>query len=118
MGKYTDYLKEQKIDAVNKKYQQAYSGELTLVLSRLLQNKDFRFFISDLMGYTNPFQSSFEEKGNVSAFNSGKQAVGLKVFNDIMAVDPDAFLQLMKEEQARKRIHDKIMEEALNDNSK
>lgn len=118
MGKYTDYLKEQKIDAVNKKYQEAYSGELTLVLSRLLQNKDFRFFLSDLIGYTNPFQSAFEEKGNVAAFNSGKQSVGLKIFNDIMAVDPDAFLQLMKEEQARKKIHDSMMKEALDDNTK
>lgn len=118
MGKYTDYLKDQKIKSVEDKYKKLYSGEFTLVLARLLQNKDFRFFLSDLFGFTNPFTSSFEEKGNLASYNSGKQAVGLKVFNDLMAVNPESFLQLMKEEQARKEIYDNMLREALDDDSK
>lgn len=111
MGKYLDAIKEKQRQAANSKYEKMYSGELTLVLSRLLKNKDFRFYLSDLIGYTNPFQTSFDEKGNVSSFNAGKQSVGLRIFNDIMAIDPDAFVQLMKEEAFRKQAKDKLLQE-------
>lgn len=118
MAKYTEWLKDKKIEEANKKYQQVYSGELTLALVRLLQQKDFRLFLSDLIGFTKPFDSAFEEKGNLSSFNMGKQAVGLKIFNDMMAVDPQSFMAMMKEEKARTEFRDKIIEEALDDNSK
>lgn len=118
MAKYTDYLKQQKIDAANKEYIDKYSNEMALALSRLLKNKDFRFFISDLIGYTNPFQSSFDEKGNVSSFKAGKQSVGLKVFNDIIAISPSSFIDLINEEQMRKKYKDSMLEEAINGDSK
>ena len=118
MAKYTEWLKDKKIEEATKKYQQMYSGELTLALARLLQQKDFRLFLSDLIGFTKPFDSAFEEKGNLSSFNMGKQAVGLKIFNDMMAVDPQSFMAMMKEEKARTEFRDKIIEEALDDNSK
>lgn len=118
MAKYTEWLKDKKIEEANKKYQKMYSGELTLALTRLLQQKDFRLFLSDLIGYTKPFDSAFEEKGNLSSFNMGKQAVGLKIFNDMMAVDPQAFMTMMKEEKIRTEFRDKVLEEALDDNSK
>lgn len=118
MAKYTEWLKDKKVEEANKKYQQLYSGELTLSLTRLLQQKDFRLFLSDLIGFTKPFNSAFEEKGNLSSYNLGKQAVGLKIFNDIMAVDPQAFMTMMKEEKARAEFRDKIVKEAMDDNSK
>lgn len=111
MGKYLDAKKERQIQLADDKYKKIYSGELTLVLSRLLKDKDFRFYLSDLIGYTNPFQTSFDEKGNVSSFNAGKQSVGLRIFNDIMSVNPDAFIQLMKEEAFRKQAKDKLLQE-------
>ena len=113
MGKYSDLRKEQQIKAANGRYEEAYSGEMALVLSRLLKNKDFRFYLSDLIGYTNPFQTSFDEKGNVSSFNAGKQSVGLRIFNDIISIDPEAFILLMKEEAFRKQAKEKMLEEAL-----
>lgn len=118
MAKYTEWLKEQKIEKANELYKQQYSGALTLALSRLLKQKDFRFFLSDLIGYTKPFDSAFEEKGNLSSFNMGKQAVGLKIFNDMMAIDPDSFMTMMKEERARKEFYDNTIKEALDDNAK
>jgi hypothetical protein len=84
----------------------------------LLNDKDFRFYIADLLGFTNPFKTSFEEKGNVSSFNAGKQAVGLKIFNDIMAISPESFLKLMKEERARKENYDAMVKEVIDGNSK
>ena len=118
MAKYTEWLKDKKIEEANKKYQDLYSGEMTLALTRLLQLKDFRLFLADLIGYTKPFDTAFEEKGNLSSFNMGKQAVGLKIFNDMMAVDPQSFMTMMKEEKARTEFKNKMLEEALDDNSK
>lgn len=118
MAKYTEWLKDKKIKEANEKYQKMYSGELTLALTRLLQQKDFRLFLADLIGYTNPFESAFEEKGNLSSFNMGKQAVGLKIFNDMMAIDPSSFMTMMKEERARKEFYDNTIKEALDDNAK
>ena len=111
MGKYLDTIKERRKQEAHDKYEKLYSGELTLALSRLLKDKDFRFYLSDIIGYTNPFQTSFDEKGNVSSFNAGKQSVGLRIFNDIMSVNPDAFIQLMKEEAFRKQAKDKLLQE-------
>lgn len=113
MGKYLEAQKERLVKAANEKYEKLYSGEMALVLSRLLKNKDFRFYISDLLGFTNPFKSPFDEKGNVSAFNAGKQSVGLRLFNDIISVDPDSFMQLMKEEASRKVAKDAIIKETM-----
>ena len=117
MGKYLEAQKERQIKAANEKYEKLYAGEMTLVLSRLLKNKDFRFYISDLLGFTNPFKSPFDEKGNVSAFNAGKQSVGLRLFNDIISVDPDSFMQLMKEEALRKETKESIVKEAMDGNN-
>lgn len=68
-------------------------------LRNLLQNKDFRFYMSELIGYCKTFENAFSEKGNVAAFNNGLQAAGQKIYNDIMLVSPDSFIKMCKEEE-------------------
>ena len=53
-------------------------------LEGLLKNKDFRFYMSELLGFCKTFENAFSEKGNVAAYQNGMQAVGQKIFNDIM----------------------------------
>lgn len=68
-------------------------------LTNLLKNKDFRFYMSELLGFCKTFESAFSEKGNVAAYNNGMQAVGQKIFNDIMSVDRESYIQMCKEEE-------------------
>lgn len=118
MKKYTDYLRDQKEREAEERYRARYSNEYALVLTRLLKNKDFRFFLSDLFGFTKPFESSFDEKGNVSSFNAGKQQIGLKIFKDILAIDPEFFTIMMKEETARSDFKNNFLKEAINGDTK
>ena len=68
-------------------------------LQNLLQNRDFRFYMSELLGICKTFENAFDEKGNVAAFNNGKQAIGQKIFNDIMLISPQAYITMCQEEQ-------------------
>jgi hypothetical protein len=68
-------------------------------LANLLQNKDFRFYMAELLGVCKTFENAFDEKGNVAAFNNGKQAIGQKIFNDIMLISPQAYITMCQEEQ-------------------
>lgn len=54
--------------------------------------------MSELLGYCKTFENAFSEKGNVAAFNNGLQSAGQKIYNDIMAVDPQAYLKMCEEE--------------------
>lgn len=67
-------------------------------LANLLKNKDFRFYMSELLGFCKTFENAFSEKGNVAAYQNGMQAVGQKIFNDIMLIEPEAYLLMCKEE--------------------
>lgn len=115
MGRYTDYLKEKQMDEAIKKYRDSYASDMQIALSNLLKQKDFRFFLSDILGYTNTFKSPFDEKGNLASFNAGKQAVGLKIFNDIISIEPNYFIMLTKEEGVRAKQKENIIKEALKD---
>lgn len=68
-------------------------------LSKLLQDKDFRFYMSELLGYCKTFENAFNEKGNVAAFNNGLQSAGQKIYEDIMLISPEAIITMCKEEQ-------------------
>lgn len=70
-------------------------------LQELVKNKAFRFYAAELMGYCKTFENAFDEKGNVAAFQNGKQAVGQKIFNDIMMVSPEAYVQMCKDENEK-----------------
>ena len=68
-------------------------------LAKLLKDKSFRFYMSELIGYCKTFENAFSEKGNVAAFNNGLQAAGQKIYNDIMLISPNAFIKMCKEEE-------------------
>lgn len=67
-------------------------------LNELVKSKSFRFYMAELLGYCKTFDNAFSEKGNVAAFNNGLQSAGQKIFNDIMAISPDTYIQMCKEE--------------------
>lgn len=81
------------------KFKRMLEQRHTSALNNLLQNKDFRFYIAELLGVCKTFENAFDEKGNVAAFNNGKQAIGQKIFNDIMLVSPQAYITMCQEEQ-------------------
>lgn len=68
-------------------------------LAKLLKDKDFRFYMSELLGYCKTFENAFNEKGNVAAFNNGLQSAGQKIYEDIMLISPEAIITMCKEEQ-------------------
>lgn len=81
------------------KFKQMLAQRHTAALTNLLQNKDFRFYITELLGVCKTFQNAFDEKGNVAAFNNGKQAIGQKIFEDIMLINPQSYVTMCQEEQ-------------------
>lgn len=81
------------------KFQRMLEQKHNTALTNLLQNKDFRFYMAELLGVCKTFENAFDEKGNVAAFNNGKQAIGQKIFNDIMLVSPQAYITMCQEEQ-------------------
>lgn len=81
------------------KFQRMLEQKHNTALTNLLQNKDFRFYMAELLGVCKTFENAFDEKGNVAAFNNGKQAIGQKIFNDIMLVSPQSYITMCQEEQ-------------------
>ena len=81
------------------KFQKMLEQRHASALTNLLQNRDFRFYMAELLGVCKTFENAFDEKGNVAAFNNGKQAIGQKIFNDIMLISPQAYITMCQEEQ-------------------
>ena len=86
------------------------------VLSSLIKNKDFRFYMAELLGFCKTFENAFNEKGNVAAFQNGKQAVGQKIFNDIMLTAPEYYVKMCQEEQEILAMRNNIGEHDGNSN--
>jgi len=84
------------------------NAEHNKALLELTKLKSFRFYMAELIGFCGTFESAFDEKGNKAAFKNGKQEVGQKIFKDIMAVSPETYLQLCKEEGERVALKDKL----------
>lgn len=82
----------------NKQFKELLVSEHNKALTELVKNKSFRFYMAELLGYCKTFDNAFSEKGNVAAFNNGLQSAGQKIFNDIMAISPDTYIQMCKEE--------------------
>lgn len=80
------------------KFQIMLHAEHDKFLAELVKNKAFRFYMCELLGYCKTFDNAFSEKGNVAAYNNGRQAVGQKIFNDITAINPEIYVQMCKEE--------------------
>lgn len=90
------------------KFQQMLEQKHILALKNLLQNKDFRFYMAELLGICKTFENAFDEKGNVAAFNNGKQYIGQKIFNDIMLVSPQSYITMCQEEQEILSLRDQL----------
>lgn len=82
----------------DKAFKQMLRDEHTKALQELVKLKSFRFYMAELLGYCKTFQNAFDEKGNVAAYNNGKQACGQKIFEDIMLISPETYIQMCKEE--------------------
>lgn len=82
----------------NKQFKELLVAEHNKALAELVKNKSFRFYMAELLGFCKTFDNAFSEKGNVAAFNNGLQSAGQKIFNDIMAISPDTYIQMCKEE--------------------
>lgn len=91
-----------------RKFKQMLDQRHTHALTNLLKNKDFRFYMSELLGFCKTFENAFDEKGNVAAFNNGKQFIGQKIFNDIMLVNPNSYITMCKEEQEILSLRDQL----------
>ena len=82
----------------NKNFQSYINDVHDRSLQELVKLKSFRFYMAELLGYCKTFENAFDEKGNVAAFQNGKQSVGQKIFNDIMLISPETYIQMCKEE--------------------
>ena len=80
------------------KFRDMLQAEHAKALNELVRSKSFRFYMAELLGFCKTFDNAFSEKGNVAAFNNGLQSAGQKIFNDIMAISPDTYIQMCKEE--------------------
>jgi len=66
-------------------------------LKELLNLKSGRRYIWKWLGRCGVFKSSFDTSGSVTFFKEGQRDIGLKILAEVTAVDPDMFLQMMKE---------------------
>lgn len=92
------FEQEKEMRSAQKKFLGILNQKHDSALANLLANKDFRFYMSELLGFCKTFENAFSEKGNVAAYQNGMQAVGQKIFNDIMLIDPQAYLLMCEEE--------------------
>lgn len=79
-------------------FREMLQAEHSKALNELVKSKSFRFYMAELLGYCKTFKNAFSEKGNVAAYNNGLQAAGQKIFEDIMAISPETYIQMCKEE--------------------
>jgi len=65
----------------------------------LLDRQQGRRFMWSLISYCGVYQETFSGSGNaeVTAFKEGTRKVGLKLIADIIDANPNAYLQMMKE---------------------
>lgn len=91
-----DIEKEKTKEALFKQY---LEEKHQMVLSSILKNKDVRFYLAELLGFCKTFENAFNEKGNVAAYQNGMQAVGQKIFSDIMECDAKIYVQMCEEEK-------------------
>jgi hypothetical protein len=79
-------------------FKEMLRGEHNKALNELVKIKAFRFYMAELLGFCKTFENAFSEKGNVAAYNNGLQAAGQKIFEDIMSISPETYIQMCKEE--------------------
>lgn len=73
-----------------------------LALKAVLDTRDGRAVIWQILSDTGIYRSSFDRDAAVMAFNEGQRNVGLRLLDRVMAVDIDAF-KLMQDEAHERR---------------
>lgn len=68
-----------------------------LAVKELLQNKSARGVIWQWLSLCGIYQTSLHPSGSMVYANEGRREIGLKILKDIIAADPDMFLQMMKD---------------------
>lgn len=66
-------------------------------LAYVLADPKGRRFLWDLIGSTNPFTVGWEGNGSRMYYDKGARDMGLKMLNQIMAMFPEAYLQMQAE---------------------
>lgn len=89
-------------------FREILDAEHNKALTELVKNKSFRLYMLELLGFCKTFENAFSEKGNVAAFNNGLQAAGQKIFNDIMAIDPETYIQMCKDQAELLALRDQL----------
>lgn len=67
---------------------------------RMMDGRDFRAFIWDLLAQTHVFETSFDPCPHVTAFREGERNVGLAVLDRVNRLCPERY-RTMAEEAAR-----------------
>ena len=70
-------------------------------IGKALKSRSGRRMLWRLLEFAGVFHSTFSTDAMVMAFNEGKRAQGLMLLADIHAVDPDGYILMAKEADAR-----------------
>jgi hypothetical protein len=68
-------------------------------LAKLLAQREFRDFAWRYLSDCKVFAQTFDHSGSITSFNEGRRGVGLKLMKEIVSVSPEAFMQMMKENE-------------------
>lgn len=96
----------------DEKFKEMLQGKKNQALAELVKNQNFRFYMAEILGFCRTFENAFDEKGNVAAFNNGRQSVGQKIFLDIMSADPEQYIVMCKEEAELLAMRDQMKKES------
>lgn len=66
-------------------------------LNALLKSPEARRFIWRILKMCGMYESSYTGSGSDTFFREGKRQIGLNILAEVTTVDPNAFLQMMKE---------------------
>lgn len=79
-------------------------------LLKILDMPEGRRYLCDLMNRCGAFRAGFAEQATL-LFEEGKRAIGIEVFNEIIAVKPEKFIQIVKDYNAEFAVDRKLNEE-------
>ena len=81
------------------------------VTKGLMASVGGRQWIYERLAECHVFASSFSLNAYEAAFKEGERNVGLQLLNDVMQADPDGYVQMMREANARRSASDTIAEQ-------
>jgi hypothetical protein len=71
------------------------------VINGIMSVANGREWMFDVLSRCHVFASSFTRDSLTTAFVEGERNVGLQIFNDIMQICPEQFIQMMREANGR-----------------